>query len=134
MLRWKDKRMAGNSLTGLTLHVKDVEQSLEFYKKIPDARVIVHRPGHFALMMIGKGQLGLLRHDEGKFHVEIDTPSLEAMHDALCANGLKPETPPEDRSWGQRDFLLIDPDGNMLEFGSNQPGGDTPNAEKWQKP
>ncbi len=45
---------------GLTLHVTDIERSLEFYTKIPGARVEVHRPGSFALLSIGNGRLSFL--------------------------------------------------------------------------
>jgi catechol 2,3-dioxygenase-like lactoylglutathione lyase family enzyme len=48
------------SFEGTTLHVNDVEKSLEFYKRVPGAVVQAHRPGTFALLQIGKARLGLL--------------------------------------------------------------------------
>ena len=32
------------SLTGLTLHVADVDRALEFYRRLPSAEVLFHRP------------------------------------------------------------------------------------------
>ena len=45
----------------MTLHVADVERSLDFYKRIPGAIVQQHRPGDSALLHFGEGRLGLLR-------------------------------------------------------------------------
>jgi len=61
------------SLEGMTLHVADVERSLEFYTKIPGVQVLVHRPGAFALLSIGNGRMGLLKY--GPTHIEFDTPA-----------------------------------------------------------
>ena len=47
------------SLVGLTLHVSDVDRSLEFYRKFPGASVMFHMPGRFALLKIGSGRLGI---------------------------------------------------------------------------
>ncbi len=104
------------SLAGVTLHVKDVEASLAFYRKIPGATIEVHRPGSFALLQIGGARLGLLRQNHGAFHVEIDTDDLDAMHAELVAAGIDAPKP-SNKPWGQRDMLVIDPDGNMIEFG-----------------
>jgi len=98
------------SLEGLTLHVADLDRSLEFYRKIPGAVVVVHRPGNFAILQIGKARLGLLPHAQAlRFHLEIETENLEEMHAQLQAAGKK--------AWGEVDFNVIDPDGNILEFG-----------------
>ena len=105
------------SLNGVTLHVADIEKSKEFYLKIPGVTLIHETPGQFAMIQVGQGRLGLLQNVEGKFHMEFDSPDVDATYEQLMANGLTPESPPVDRPWGQRDFLAIDPDGNMVEFG-----------------
>jgi catechol 2,3-dioxygenase-like lactoylglutathione lyase family enzyme len=108
--------MARASLEGLTLHVSDIERSLAFYQRIPGAAVVYHAPGHFALLQIGAGRLGLLKLGYGQFHVEIEADDLEGMHAELRAAGIEPESPPQDRPWGERDFMVVDPDGYRLEF------------------
>jgi catechol 2,3-dioxygenase-like lactoylglutathione lyase family enzyme len=105
------------TLEGLTLHVADLERSIAFYSKVPGADLTLHIPGQFAMFKIGAGRLGLLQHGETKFHVEIETDDLDAMHAALIEAGLEPNGPPTTHEWGQRDFLVYDPDGNMIEFG-----------------
>lgn len=118
------------SLQGLTLHVADVERSLEFYKKIPGAQVQVHRPGDFALIQFGNSRLGLLRHDVGQFHIELETDDLDALHKNLVAAGIDAK-PPSAKPWGEVDFLVMDPDGYMIEFGGHEHADSSPQAN-WQ--
>ena len=113
------------SLAGLTLHVQDLARSVEFYSRIPGAEMLVHRPGMFAMFRMGAGRLGLLQANLPRpFHVELEVPDLDAMYQELKQAGVEPESPPTDRPWGERDFHVIDPDGNILEFDS----ADAPNA------
>jgi catechol 2,3-dioxygenase-like lactoylglutathione lyase family enzyme len=104
------------SLEGLTLHVQDVERSCEFYARIPGSVLAQHRPGEFALFRIGKGQLGLLRARTPGFHLEIATADLDEAYAQMHQRGVEPSGPPKDRSWGERTFMVVDPDGNHLEF------------------
>jgi catechol 2,3-dioxygenase-like lactoylglutathione lyase family enzyme len=103
-------------LVGLTLHVADVERSLGFYKRLPNASVIFHMPGKFALLRLGSGRLGLLQDQKRPFHVEIDCEDLDATCALLNEAGFQMEGP-TTRPWGERDALLVDPDGNLVEFG-----------------
>ena len=105
------------SLAGLTLHVADIERSLEFYRKIPGGSVMFHMPGQFAMVRIGDGRLGLLRDCQRAFHIELETTDLDGMYAQLAEIGITAEGPPAQRPWGERDFIVMDPDGNMLEFG-----------------
>lgn len=107
------------SLEGTTLHVSDVERSLEFYKRIPGSTVEVHRTGRFALLNIGKSRLSLLGvRASGEFHLEIGTNDLDGLYEQLRQEGIEPEGPPQDR-WGDRSFLVKDPDGYWVEFDTN---------------
>jgi len=104
------------SLVGVTLHVAHVERSLEFYRKVPGATTIFHLPGKFALLGIGDGRLGLLKDSARAFHVEIDCRDLDAACADLRERGFDIDGPTM-RPWGMRDAQLIDPDGNLVEFG-----------------
>jgi hypothetical protein len=55
------------SLVDLTLHVADVERSLNLYKRLPDSAILFHMPGKFALVRVGGGRLGLLQDRSGPF-------------------------------------------------------------------
>jgi catechol 2,3-dioxygenase-like lactoylglutathione lyase family enzyme len=104
------------SFEGMTLRVADVEHSLEFYSRIPGARVEMHRPGSFALLSIGKARLSLLK--EGPTHLEFDTSDPDKLYEQFKAAGLPVEEPPSLKSWGEYDFTMHDPDGHCLEFDS----------------
>jgi catechol 2,3-dioxygenase-like lactoylglutathione lyase family enzyme len=104
------------SLVGLTLHVADVERSVEFYKRLPDSSIIFHMPGKFALLRVGNGRLGLLQDQKRPFHIEIDCQNLDATFAQLKESGFQTDGP-TTRAWGERDVQVIDPDGNLVEFG-----------------
>jgi catechol 2,3-dioxygenase-like lactoylglutathione lyase family enzyme len=103
------------ALTGLTLHVADVDRSVEFYRRLPGAAVMLHIPGRFALVRLGQGRLGLLADQGRPFHVELEVPDLDAAAAELRGLGIACDGP-TDRHWGERDVLVEDPDGNLLEF------------------
>jgi len=104
------------SLVGLTLHVADVERSLNFYKRLPDSSILFHMLGKFALLRVGSGRLGLLQDQTRPFHVEIDCEDLDATCALLNESGFQAEGP-TSRAWGEKDALVVDPDGNLIEFG-----------------
>lgn len=104
------------SLVGLTLHVADLERSLNFYKRLPDSSIIFHMPAKFALLRVGSGRLGLLQDQKRPFHIEIDCQDLDTACALLKQSGLELDGP-TTRAWGERDALVVDPDGNLIEFG-----------------
>jgi catechol 2,3-dioxygenase-like lactoylglutathione lyase family enzyme len=109
------------SLVGVTLHVADVERSLSFYKRIPESSILYHIPGTFALLRVGSGRLGLLHDQKRPFHVEIDCQDLDAACADLEQGGFEVQGP-TTRPWGERDTLVVDPDGNLIEFGHARSG------------
>jgi catechol 2,3-dioxygenase-like lactoylglutathione lyase family enzyme len=112
------------SLAGLTLHVADVDGSLEFYRRLPGAAVLFHLPGRFALLRLGQGRLGLLADQKRRFHIELEVDDLDAAAVELRGLGLEIDGPTQ-REWGERDVLARDPDGNLLEFAAARlPGRD----------
>jgi catechol 2,3-dioxygenase-like lactoylglutathione lyase family enzyme len=107
----------GVRLEGLTLHVADLQRSVEFYSRIPGAEKVMQFGTKFAMFKFGDGRLGLIQAEKPGFHIELGTEKhLDEMYEKVLAAGFQPESPPTDRPWGRRDFILLDPDGNMLEF------------------
>ncbi len=106
------------SLEGLTMRVEDVERSVEFYMKLPGAEIITHHKGVFALIRIGAGRLGLLQMPSAPlFHLEFETPGdLDMLAQQFQAAGMEYVKKPAQKSWGEVDFTVRDPDGNILEF------------------
>ena len=112
------------SLEGLTLHVEDVDRSVDFYRRVPGAVLLHERPGEFALFAIGGARLGLLTRRflpqaSPGFHLELSAAEgIEELYEQVRAGGIVPDGPPRDRAWGETTFHAIDPDGNLLEFDS----------------
>jgi catechol 2,3-dioxygenase-like lactoylglutathione lyase family enzyme len=95
--------MAEASLSGMTLHVGDVERSLEFYRQVPGGQVVSHEAGREAILRFGGGLLRLRQGDGSpQLMFETDEP-----------DGLK------------RGFTL-DPDGNTLAFVGTGTAGNVP--------
>lgn len=104
------------SLTGVSLHVKDVEKSKAFYLTIPGAVLEHERSGFFASIRIGAGRINLVRlQREEAFHIEIGTDNLDALREWLAHAGLREEGP-QPSQWGERGLITRDPDGNLVEF------------------
>jgi len=101
---------------GLTLHVRDVERALDFYSRLPGVELEHHWQGQFALLRIGDRWLGLLRGREPGFHIEFAVADLDGLYARLRENGIEPRGRPRHRSWGERTFVVVDPDGNQIEF------------------
>ncbi|KPV43433.1 VOC family protein [Alicyclobacillus ferrooxydans] len=111
------------SLDGITLQVSNVEKSLEFYSKIPGAEVVLHVPKRIAIVRLGEARIGLLATGEHRgFHLELLTEELDEMYNALQEEGLELTGKPTVRPWGERTFILMDPDGYQLEFEAVEPG------------
>lgn len=105
------------ALEGVSLHVKDVEKSVAFYSLLPGSEKLIHRPGQFARFRIGNGYLHVVNAAHAqRFHVELTTADLSALHAHLIASGIDTVGPPTTRAWGKTDLRVFDPDGNLLEF------------------
>jgi len=88
------------SFEGLTLHVKDVERSREFYERIPGVVLQHRRPGEFALFRIGESWLGLLQLGAPGFHLEFVTADLDSLYTNLRRNGVEPKGRPQTGAGG----------------------------------
>jgi len=110
------------SLEGISLLVADVEKSVAFYSKLPGAQMIMRRAGHFAKFKIGEGHVQVvgIPPEEKSFHIEMDAPDLQGLYEHLRAAGIEPDGPPTKRSFGRTNFRVHDPDGNIIEFDSNE--------------
>ena len=106
------------SLEGITMRVEDVDRSVEFYMKLPGAEIITHHKGVFALVRIGAGRLGLQQMPSAPaFHLEFETTrELDTLAQQFRDAGIDYVKKPAQKSWGEVDFTLRDPDGTILEF------------------
>ncbi len=104
------------SLTGLSVHVKDLEAAKAWYLALPGAELDHEKPGFNAVIRIGTGRINLVMlNREEDFHVEIGTSDLDALREHLGTRGIQPDGPQPER-WGQRGIIVRDPDNNLVEF------------------
>ena len=120
------------SLEGVSLHVADVERSVQFYSRLPGAELLIHNPGEFARFRMGGGYLHVVHIPEvgRSFHVEMGTDDLDQLYSELQSLGIETVGPPTERPWGMTDLNVIDPDGNILEFSGPHAEFDGPHDYK----
>lgn len=123
-----------SGLTGVELHVADIEKSLAFYEALGfrvvrrwedwirldrdgadlvlfgDAYVRGHE--HYFTAHIDRAPRGV------GVEIVIEVDDVDAVLAAATAAGLDIVKPMQDRPWKARDFRLADPDGYFLRFTS----------------
>lgn len=106
------------ALKAVNLRVKDLSVSLGFYGGglgLP----AVHEIEDIAVLDLGNVHLILDAQDDPRttgsgavFHIYV--ADVDAFHEMITSRGIRPETGPGDRPWGDRDFTVVDPDGYRL--------------------
>lgn len=115
-------------ITGLLFWVQENELSEKFYKKLGFS-VVRSQEDHSVVALNGIEITLLTMRDEEMFnkdsmaaekgrgmYVYIKVDDVDTKHDSLLAIGIKPATEPKDWPWGNREFILKDPDGYKLCF------------------
>lgn len=109
-----------------TFHVSDVGASLRFYTDvlgfserfrfgdyagISHGDVQIHLSGPLAT---NKKQIG-----QGSIYIFCD--DVDAYHDQVSRRGARIQAPPRNYEYGMRDFVIEDPDLNLVAFGQETP-------------
>ncbi len=105
-------------LKAVNLRVQDLEASLGFYRDGLGLE-IVHQIDKIAVLDLGNLHLVLDAQDDSRSTgsgavLHLMVAHVDECYAAVTARGLRPESPPADRPWGDRDFMLVDPDGYRL--------------------
>ena len=92
-----------------------------FYKRFK-FKDFLHSFDKLVRCKIGEGHIQVvgLPPEEKSFHIEMDAPDLQGLYEHLRAAGIEPDGPPTKRSFGRTNFRVHDPDGNIIEFDSNE--------------
>jgi catechol 2,3-dioxygenase-like lactoylglutathione lyase family enzyme len=72
------------SLTGVSLHVKDIQKAKEFYLRVPGASLEHERAISLPLSGSARGRANLVRvNREEKFHLEFGSVDLDSLPQSL---------------------------------------------------
>jgi uncharacterized glyoxalase superfamily protein PhnB len=115
-------------ITGLVLWVQDNTISVKFYKKLgfdvaeSNDRHTAVQLGTFKLYLISMRDEeefngDSLASDKGKgMYLYIRTNNIDGLYKQLVERGLALRTKPRNWDWGNREFVIKDPDGYKLCF------------------
>lgn len=118
------------SVAALTLYVKDPLASADFYGQL--GFIVTKRsPGHstvrlnwFKIDLIGQAgeqkeefkDEALAEPKGSGIYIDCSVANVDEYYEGVVANGMKPSSEPRDWPWGNREFVLRDPDGYKLVF------------------
>jgi catechol 2,3-dioxygenase-like lactoylglutathione lyase family enzyme len=110
------------------MHVEDLQRALAFFNDILGFETLFHSPGYAYVQRDAAGIriLESSRTDGGlpgnrRFAYYVDVRDVDALHAELkpALDTLPPGDVhgPADKPYGQRELLVLAPDGNLLAFG-----------------
>jgi catechol 2,3-dioxygenase-like lactoylglutathione lyase family enzyme len=100
--------------------VADMARAIDFYEGKLGFRVVFRNGTVFAIVKRHgiEISLGLRRGgpaNTGACYVKLE--GIDALHDEFAARGVAMAHPLKTESYGMREFMITDPDGNTLNFG-----------------
>jgi len=113
----------GFKITGqaTVLHVKDMPAALAYYRDKLGFAVTFgwEDPPRYVCLCLGDCAIHLNSYDPpvAPSHVAIFCKGIDALYETLAARGVAIAVPIADRTYGMRDFSVIDPEGHRLDFG-----------------
>jgi predicted enzyme related to lactoylglutathione lyase len=105
-----------------TFHVANVEAALKFYTEMlgftkrfvfGDYAGVEH--GEVQIHLSGPASTNKREVGQGGIYVFCD--DVDAYYAEITAKGAVTQAAPKDYEYGMRDFVITDPDGNLLGFG-----------------
>lgn len=120
----------------LELFVKDMGESISFYRTVLGFEVVREERGDYASLrlgdiMLGIGPIAKLPETGGYFtqsiasqrrglgvEIVMEVDDLSTAHRRVLDSGHPVFEPPQQRPWGMRDFRIVDPDGYYLRVTS----------------
>ncbi len=122
--------MKAKSVSGFSIYVKDIETTAKFYDMLGFLKS-KQESGYLSLRMNwyfvdfhqeDKKEVpefykekDLNNKGEGIF-IYLSVDDVDAYHKFLVDQGIKPASEPENTPWGNREFMVLDPDGYKLVF------------------
>ena len=113
--------MTVQSISAITLAVKDMANSVAFYHDGAGIPILYGGPGaSFTSLSVGDGYLNLILEREadvrwwGRCILYVD--DVDEHHRRMIAAGYSPDTEPADAPWRERYYHITDPDGHEISF------------------
>ncbi|HEY3313151.1 MAG TPA: VOC family protein [Anaerolineales bacterium] len=118
------------SVSGFTCYVKDLDATAGFYENLGfdiKKREASHLTAYsnwfwIDFLAIDKDErpeysrAANLNNKAGGLFIYLSVDNVDETYNELVAGGLKPVTTPQNQPWGNREFILQDPDGYNLVF------------------
>ena len=120
--------MKVEKISAVTLPVSDMKKSIEFYSKIPNFKIVYggsdNKFTSFMIEDVTKSYLNLKLSKMNSpnfgriiFYVDDVDELFTYMENDETISGLgKLESKPQDATWGERFFHVLDPDGYKMSF------------------
>ncbi len=121
------ERMSVKHISAVTFAVRNMQRSVEFYRRLGFQIVSGGEESHFTSLRSGEAFVNLSADPNyepcrwGRAIFRVD--DADVHFEALRSEGLEPDTP-RDASWGERFFHVNDPDGHELSFAALLPSQD----------
>lgn len=105
-----------------TFHVSDVEASLTYYTTVlgftekfrfGDYAGVEH--GEVQIHLSGPASTNKRQVGQGSLYIFVD--DCDAYYQEVTSRGARVQAPPKDYEYGMRDFVIEDPDGNLIGIG-----------------
>jgi catechol 2,3-dioxygenase-like lactoylglutathione lyase family enzyme len=134
--RWKEKEHMSYTIEHVSIRCRNIETSVEFYKRMFDAKVILRRtPGEgrrIVFLRIGDSMLELMEMGSasepvdalahfGVHHIGIKVEDFESAYRDLKAKGANFVGEPFEPTPGIRLAFLKDPNGAVIELAKRDP-------------
>ena len=121
------ERMSIKYISAVTLAVRNMQRSVDFYQRLGFQIVNGGGEAHFTSLRSGEAFVNLSADSNyescrwGRAIFRVD--DADVHFEVLRSEGLEPDTP-RDASWGERFFHVTDPDGHELSFAELLPSPD----------
>ena len=102
-------------------HVRDIHKAIGFWTKVLGFEVAFTNGEPICFAIVRRDQaevhLGVRPGAAGNCHCHLAVDAIDELHRACEAAGVTIRQPPKVQSWGVRDMIIADPDGNTMEIG-----------------
>lgn len=102
------------------LLVQDVSASVEFYTDMLgfEAVAVMGEPPFFALLVNEGAEIALVQSDDPQASgCYVYVTGVDELHADLVSDGAEITNPLTTQPWGNRDFVIEDPDGHQIAIG-----------------